>query len=202
MKWQGFALLAGLSIALLSGCGAPSSTTGGNAYQTTGSSNSTTSTANQTAATASPAAAIGHMAPNFDLAQLGGTGNVSLSKLLANGEPILLNAWASWCPPCQMETPDLIKMSQKYKGQMQFVGVDMTTQETNPKDASAFVKKYGIPYSVLMDTQGTFLNAYALQGFPTTFVISPKGKILDVEFGMMTAERMQTVIQQAIAASK
>jgi len=201
MKWNGFLLFGGLTLALLSGCGVPSSTTSGSGTEGGTPSNSTASTVNQTV-TPSPSAAIGHMAPSFDLVQLSGTGSVSLSQLLSKGQPILLNAWASWCPPCQIETPDLVKMSQKYKGQMQFIGIDMTTQETNPKDAGAFVKKYGIPYPVLMDAKGAFMNAYALQGFPTSFIVSPQGKILDVEFGMMTTEQMQKVIEQAIAASK
>lgn len=200
IKWRNLWLTGGLGIALLAaGCGTQNTPT------TAGPSENTPSptSSNQVASSSQPAApAVGRQAPSFNLPLLDGKGSASLSQILSSGKPVLLNAWASWCPPCQMETPDLVKMSEKYKGQIQFIGVDMTTQEQHIQNATAFVKKYHIPYPVLMDPQGSFMNAYALQGFPTTFILDSKGKILNVEFGMMTQTQMQQVIENAIAHSK
>lgn len=204
MKLKGLLLGGALSAALFaaSGCGAQNTNTTGGTAPTGTNTAPATASSNTTATSQAAAPAIGHPAPSFDLPLLDGQGSVSLSSLLGKGKPILLNAWASWCPPCQMETPDLVTMSKKYKGQMEFIGVDMTTQESNVQNAKAFVQKYNIPYTVLMDPKGTFMNAYALQGFPTTFILDPKGKILNVEFGMMTKTQMQQVIEKAIASSK
>lgn len=197
MKLKNLWLAGGLAATLLvAGCGAQTTTTGAPPTNTTPAA-----TANQTTSS-QVGPAVGRQAPSFNLQLLDGNGSVSLAGLLAKGKPILLNAWASWCPPCQMETPDLVQMSQKYKGQIQFIGVDMTTQEQSVQNAVAFVNKYKIPYPVLADPQGLFMNAYALQGFPTTFILDSKGKILNVEFGMMTKSQMQKVIENAIASSK
>lgn len=208
MKWKQWvvAMTAALALATV-GCGA-ATTNNQSASQTTGASGPSNSSGNtQPAPATAPASntsapAPGHMAPSFSLPMLNGTQTVSLQDLLNKKEPILLNAWASWCPPCQMETPDLVKMSKQYQGKVQFIGIDMTTQENHLSDAVAFVKKYKIPYTVLKDPQGQFMNAYALQGFPTTFFVSPSGKIINVQFGMMTSTQMKQMIDQAIAQSK
>ena len=69
---------------------------------------------------------VGHPALNFDLKTLNEQTTVSLHDLLGK-QPIRINAWVSWCPPCQQETPDLVVMSKKYASKIQFVGVNMTS---------------------------------------------------------------------------
>lgn len=105
---------------------------------------------------------VGKPAPKFSLETLNGKSNVSLQQLLGK-KIVLLNAWASWCYPCQQETPDLIAMSKKYAGKVQSVGVNMTSDDS-VSAAKDFVHKYGITYPVLLDVKGTFSHDYQLLG--------------------------------------
>ncbi|MCL6455031.1 MAG: TlpA family protein disulfide reductase [Alicyclobacillus sp.] len=140
----------------------------------------------------------GHMAPGFSLKALNDDGKtISLNDLTHNDKPILLNAFASWCEPCQQETPDLVQMASKYAGKIQFVGVNMT-QDDSTADADSFVKKFGIKYPVLLDPNGDFMNEYNISGFPTTFLLSSKGKVISVHLGALTEQQLQVMITQAL----
>lgn len=142
--------------------------------------------------------AIGHAAPAFDLPQLNGNQTVALHSLLGK-KPILLNVWASWCGPCKLETPDLVKLAKQYGSQVQFVGVDFTSMDTVAQ-AKAFVINYHVPYLVLSDPKGAFGQAYGILSVPDTYVLSSKGTIVAIQTGMMTPETMKSLVQQAIAA--
>ncbi|QSO46405.1 TlpA family protein disulfide reductase [Alicyclobacillus mengziensis] len=203
------AILTGLTV---TGCGVPSQTSGAgpNSAQTpsnntiaTGTGNASIPTGNAAVSSSTNAAqgplTVGSVAPGFTLQNINGTGTVSLKQLLSKGKPILVNAWASWCPPCNMETPDLVKMSRKYGSKVEFVGVNLTMMD-NVKDAKSFVNKYSIPYTVLLDSKGSFENNYTVIAEPTTFLISPQGRILDINIGMMSATQMQQLIQSVIPA--
>lgn len=93
-----------------------------------------------------------------------------------------------------METPDLVKLANQYKGKVQFVGVNLTIID-KVSDAKNFVHHYNIPYPVLLDPKGTFQQSYSVIAEPMTFLVSPKDKILDIHMGMMTASDMQQLVQ-------
>ena len=203
------AILTGLTV---TGCGVPNQTSGAGpnsastpsnntvAHGTEHASNATgNATGNGSTNAAQGPLTIGSVAPDFTLQNINGTGTVSLKQLLSKGKPILVNAWASWCPPCNMETPDLVKMSRKYGNKIEFIGVNLTMMD-NVKDAKSFVNKYRIPYTVLLDSKGSFENNYTVIAEPTTFLISPQGRILDINIGMMSAAQMQQLIQSVIPA--
>ncbi|MCL6444115.1 MAG: TlpA family protein disulfide reductase [Alicyclobacillus sp.] len=140
----------------------------------------------------------GHIAPGFSLQALNDGGKtISLNGLMHNDKPILINAFASWCEPCQQETPDLVRMASKYAGKIQFVGVNMT-QDDKASDAKKFVQKFGITYPVLLDKNGDFMNEYNISGFPTTFLLSSKGKVISVHLGSLTEQQMQAMIAPAL----
>ncbi|MCL6445073.1 MAG: TlpA family protein disulfide reductase [Alicyclobacillus sp.] len=138
----------------------------------------------------------GHPAPAFNLPLLGASRSVSLQDLLAQHKPIIVNAWASWCGPCKMETPDLVQHAHAYTGRVLVVGVNMTAQDS-VTDAQAFVQKYHIDYAVLMDPQGKFLDAYHIQGFPTTFLLAPNGSVVKVVVGTMSKTTMAQLFTKA-----
>jgi cytochrome c biogenesis protein CcmG, thiol:disulfide interchange protein DsbE len=174
MRWKACFWVVLCSVLLVSGCGTPS---------------------------AAPATAPvpGHTAPSFSLQVLNGDKSISLSDLLRNNKFIVLNAFASWCDPCRQETPDLVRMASKYAGKIQFIGVNMT-QDDSASDAKTFVKKYGISYPVLMDKNGDFMNEYNISGFPTTFLLSPKGKVISVHVGLLTQGQIQTMITKDLGS--
>lgn len=91
----------------------------------------------------------------------------------------------------------MIAMSKKYAGEAQFVGVNMTSDDS-VADARKFVHKYDITYPVLLDVKGSFSHDYQILGYPTTFVLDPNGTIVNVHLGLLTKEQIQQLIKQAM----
>lgn len=181
-----------LSLLVLVGCGAP------NGIQTNGTGGNTSGTGNgvTTANTTAPAGiAIGAKAPEFSLSEMNGKKTVTLKQLLGS-KPIILNAWASWCGPCQREQPDLLKMAKQYAGKVTVIGINMTAEDS-VAGAKKFVADYGVSYPVLMDTKADFYNNYQLVGFPTTFLISPSGKIEFMHAGMLDQSQLEALFKKA-----
>ena len=192
-----------LSLSLLvTGCGTvvPDNSTGG---PTTSSNSANGASIRQSSQlpTAPESPLVGHPAPNFDLKTLNEKTTVALHDLLGK-QPILINAWASWCPPCQQETPDLVAMSKKYAGKIQFVGVNMTSDHDSVTAAKAFVHKYGITYPTLLDLKGSFFKDYQIIGYPTTFILEPNGMVQNVHVGLLTRTQMESLIAGALKSSK
>ena len=192
-----------LSLSLLvTGCGivVPDNSTGG-PTTASNSANGTSIGQSSQLPTAPESPLVGHPAPNFDLKTLNEQSSVSLRDLLGK-QPILINAWASWCPPCQQETPDLVTMSKKYAGKIQFVGVNMTSDHDSATAAKAFVHQYGVTYPTLLDLQGSFSKDYQIIGYPTTFILEPNGTVQNVHVGLLTRSQMESLITEALKSSK
>lgn len=120
---------------------------------------------------------IGENAPNFTLPDLSGK-QVSFSDF--KGKVIILNFFASWCPPCRQEVPDFVELQKTYgaKG-FSVVGIALV----NLEDAAAFADKNGINYPVLID-DGKVSNAYGpIRAIPATFVIGKDFKVAKVYIG-------------------
>jgi len=175
-----------VSIGFLAGCGVAATSSGSSASM-------------NNVAVASTAPAHLENAPTFSLPLLTGKGTITLADLLAKHKPIIINTWASWCGPCQQETPDLVKLSKQYGGQVTFVGINMTSQD-KLVDAQNFVRKYKVTYLTLQDPKHIFLDGYNIMGFPTTFVISLSGKLVTTVQGSMTLEQMQSIVAQAVSS--
>ena len=114
---------------------------------------------------------IGQPAPDFALRTLDGR-LVRLADY--RGKTLVVNVWGSWCPPCRLETPDLIAESLSEASQgVAFLGVDTTESAAAAK---AFVAAKGVPYpQAVTDTYGAFARAYDIRNYPTTLVIGPDG---------------------------
>jgi len=113
---------------------------------------------------------VGAPAPAFSLKTIDGK-TVSLADY--KGKTLVLNVWATWCPPCRQEMPDLIAAAPKLmKSDVAFLGVD-TTEKAPIVRAYAVAK--GLPYPQAIDADKSFSSAYDIQYFPTTFVIDPQG---------------------------
>lgn len=136
----------------------------------------------------------GHVAPDFTLQDMAGK-QVKLSAL--RGKPVLVNFWASWCPPCRQEMPDLAKKADEYKGRVQFYGVNLTVQD-KVEDAKAFAQSAGVAFPILLDKNGDVAKEYHVQAIPSTFLIDAKGQIKEVIPGGMTAEIMDSLLKQLV----
>lgn len=126
-----------------------------------------------------PAPQAGFLAPDFTLETITGEA-VSLSAL--RGQPVIINFWASWCPPCRAEMPTLQAIYNDYKDQVAILAVNAASQDTL-SDALAFLNEIGLTIPVLLDTDGTAQRLYIVASLPTTFFIDAHGVISEVVVG-------------------
>ena len=111
-------------------------------------------------------------APDFEVETFDGE-TLRLSDL--NGKVVVLNFWASWCPPCRWEMPFFETMWQEYRDQgVVFVGIAMSDTLENVK---AFAEESGVTYPVGLDTTTEIARAYEVLSLPTTFFIGKDGNI-------------------------
>ncbi len=142
-------------------------------------------------ATVSPSAESGGttLAPDFTLTLFDGR-RLRLSDL--RGKPVVLNFWASWCPPCREEAPTLEKGWETYKDKgVVFLGMDIQDTET---DARAFMKEFGITYPNGQDTTSEIAVSYDISGIPTTFFITSEGKVARRWTGALGEEQLDAFI--------
>lgn len=128
----------------------------------------------------------GQTAPELSVTRSDGTqfqlldldGNpVRLADL--RGKLVWLNFWASWCPPCQAETPILREMDEAYRDRgLKIIGI--AVQETTPDDVRQYARRYDLGYTIAFDASADIFHAYRVWGLPTQFFIDEHGRVLEV----------------------
>lgn len=119
---------------------------------------------------------VGYLAPNFTFQTLQGT---TYTFDHANMQrPAVINFWASWCGPCQSEAPALAELHQKYKGQIEFLAVNLTSWEFLGEDeVTKFVEEYNLQMPILLDEEGETVRSYQIIGAPLTVLVDTNGAI-------------------------
>ncbi|MBI4338669.1 MAG: TlpA family protein disulfide reductase [Chloroflexi bacterium] len=134
-------------------------------------------------------------APDFTVPLFtGGDGSFTLSK--QRGSPVVLNFWASWCPPCRAEFPALQAASDKYEGQG-LVVFGAAIQDTEA-DAMAFLQAQGTTFKTGPDQNGKLALDYAVTGLPATYFITRDGRIYKKWIGQIDEQRLDTFIQELL----
>jgi peroxiredoxin len=100
------------------------------------------------------------------------------------GKAVWINFFASWCPPCQAETPVLRDTYNAYKDRG-LVMIGISVQETTASDVAAYAAKYGLGYTIAPDLSGDVFRLYGAYVLPTQVFIGPDGVIRDVHLGLM-----------------
>lgn len=125
------------------------------------------------------------------------------------GKVVFLNFWATWCPPCKMEMPDIQKLYEKYEKQGEksevvvlSVAAPNTQDEKDIDGIKAFLEENGYTYPVLMDDGGYTFGAYRISSLPTTFMIDKEGNVFGYVQGGLTQEAMESIIEQTITGKR
>ncbi len=134
-----------------------------------------------------PAPQTGFLAPDFELKTTGGE-IIRLSDL--RGQPVLINLWATWCPPCRAEMQSLETVYNDYKDQgFTILAVNMTSQD-DPLAVMPFVRERGLTYPILLDEKGELARAYQMKSLPSSFFVNRDGTINEVIIGGPMAEAL------------
>jgi len=119
-----------------------------------------------------------------------------------------LNFWATWCPPCKAEMPDIQKIYEEYqeKGDDSLVILGIAApnwgQEQSQEGITAFLEEMGYTYPVVMDTTGEMFMAYGISSFPTTFMIDKEGNVFGYASGQLSEDMMRSIIRQTVEGKR
>jgi thiol-disulfide isomerase/thioredoxin len=123
---------------------------------------------------------------------------VKLSDL--RGKAVVLNFWATWCPPCKEEIPYFVEMQKRYGAQgLQVVGV--ATDYEDAKDVAKFASDEAINYPILLGQEAVAQQYGGLDYLPTTFYIDRNGRVVDRVFGLPGREAIEQNVQRTMAAA-
>ena len=133
-------------------------------------------------------------APDFTLAMPNGD-EISIAAL--RGQVIMLDFWASWCPPCRDEAPALAQAYEEYRNRgVEFVGVNLWD---DPADAQRFLQEQGHEYPNGIDAEGKIAISYGVRGIPEKFFINRHGQIIRKFSGPMTLELLRRILDDLLA---
>ena len=139
---------------------------------------------------------IGKPAPQFAMQLLGG-GEFRLSD--HEGRPLVINFWASWCPPCRQESPAFERQWRRYRDTgIQFVGVDI---QDDVSDAEAYVREFGLTFPNGLDPDGKITIDYGVIGLPVTFFVGSSGIVEGRWVGAIPEEKLEEWVNTLVAAS-
>ena len=136
-------------------------------------------------------------AQDFTLETLDGD-SITLSNL--KGKVVMIDFWASWCPPCRQEAPSLAQVYKEYQDQdVEFIGISIWDRINDAKD---YVERFGITYPSGLDAQGTILVDYGVRGIPEKLFIDPQGRLVAKFIGPSSMEGLRETLDQMLAGQE
>jgi peroxiredoxin len=134
----------------------------------------------------------GSIPPNFSLKTLDGK-QVDLKDF--RGKKVILNFWATWCPPCREEMPEMQKFYSDFKEQnVAILAVNLEYSETKPERIRDFVEEYSLSFPIPLDEKNTVGKRFRAVSIPTSYFIDEKGSITKMHIGPMDYDFMKEQI--------
>ncbi|MGK9184732.1 TlpA family protein disulfide reductase [Priestia filamentosa] len=137
----------------------------------------------------------GNPAPDFELTTLKGE-TVKLSDY--KGKKVILNFWATWCPPCKAEMPHMQKFYEENKNKnIEILAINLTSMDKGDSEIRKFVNNYGLTFKVLLDSEGTIGSQYQAYSIPTSYILDSNGIITKKIVGPMDEDMMIELTKNA-----
>lgn len=136
---------------------------------------------------------IDSIAPDFTWTDSEGN-FVKLSDF--KGKPVFINFWATWCPPCRAEMPDLQSFYEDNGEEVIVLTVNLTSSERSAKDIDKFIVNGNFTFPVLLDQHGLLAQRYLVRAIPTSYFIDEIGIIREIYTGAMNKDQMNGIIDK------
>jgi peroxiredoxin len=138
---------------------------------------------------------VGNLAPDFTLTTIDGQ-TVTLRDFTADGgQAVVLNFWATWCPPCRVEMPYFDRVSDKYDGRAAVLGIN---QAESAETIIDYATRNGLSYPLLVDRDMKVNNLYGVLNLPTTIFIDKNGVVREVLVGTISQAVLEDRIEQLL----
>lgn len=137
---------------------------------------------------------VGEKAPDFTLQTLDGE-EVSLADY--KGKKVMINFWATWCPPCKAETPHLVNYynEKAKKENVEILSINAMSTESKSENVGKFIKEYKMEFPVLIDARGELIKQYEVMNFPTSFFVNTKG-IIQEKFYVLNEKQLASIVEK------
>lgn len=113
----------------------------------------------------------------------------------ADGVVLVINVWADWCDPCRKEQPQLVRLADRYRDEVRFLGINY---QDDRDAARAWVEEFGVPYPSLYDPSGRTAVDLGYPFLPDTYVVDREGRIRWVVFGVSDEQELQGLIDDVL----
>ncbi len=110
------------------------------------------------------------------------------------GKWVLVNFWATWCPPCLEEIPDLVALHENKKNKLVVIGVAMDYRD--PKEVLTFAEQQMISYPIVLGDSHSVAEVGPVRGLPTTYLFDPQGKVVAYNVGALTRAAVESYISK------
>jgi len=133
---------------------------------------------------------IGGIAPRFTLEDTQGT---QISLLDHRGKVVLINFWATWCPPCRQEMPGIQQQFEEFEGDLVVLAIDNDEPDSIVRE---FQEDLGLTFDILLDPAGHVNIQYQIRSYPTSLFVDENGMIQIVHIGLMTEGQLSKYLSQ------
>ncbi|WP_256756815.1 TlpA disulfide reductase family protein [Cohnella sp. WQ 127256] len=142
-----------------------------------------------------PAPKVNRYAPSFSLDSLDGNSSYEVGG--KRDKVLIINFWAAWCGPCELEAPDLKDIYEKHKDKLDLYAVNATKFD-KVREAKDFVKEQEFVFPVLTDPKGEVLDMYKVGGYPLSLIIDRDGVIRHRIEGVIDREQWEIYLQEVM----
>lgn len=141
----------------------------------------------------------GELAPDFEMVDTAGN-PVRLSDF--RGQRVLINFWATWCPPCRAEMPQIQKFYEKRRNDgIVVLAVNLTSTERSPEAVGSFTNQHGLTFPVLLDRKGDVMKTYQVRAYPTSYIVDQDGIVREKFQGAVNEDMIRQAMDK-IRSSK